>query len=79
MARESKNREKGFEYEPPKIWKENGEEQKELEKLFSDGIISDKDTPSYVRECEPMFQKYSSQVFASHFRKTKKKIGIQRK
>ncbi len=61
-----------------RMWKENppGLEQKELERLFSDGDISETDSPNSIRLKYPMFREFSTNVFATHFRKTKAKLGL---
>lgn len=57
------------------IWKESGPEQKQLDEMFSNGLIDDNTSPKDIRENNPEFKKYSAQVFNAHFRKTKNKIG----
>lgn len=57
------------------IWRENGIEQKTLDEMFLDGRITENEAPKDIRESEPLFQKFTPQVFSAHFRKTKSKLG----
>lgn len=59
-----------------KTWKENGPEQKELNRLFQNKIINVTDSARDIRNKFPMFQEYSTAVFANHFRKTRANFGI---
>lgn len=63
------------EYQQVKQWKENGPEQRELEKLFQLNIIDAVDTPKNIRMKYPLFSQFSNTVFANHFRKTKAKFS----
>lgn len=58
-----------------KQWKESGPEQRELEKLIKNKTIDDTDSPSEVRQNNPIFREFSQRVFNAHFRKTKAKLG----
>ncbi|XP_037032075.1 uncharacterized protein LOC119071302 [Bradysia coprophila] len=62
---------------PYKIWKTKppGEEQRELNRLFEEGKISESMTADFVREKWHIFQSVSPKVFATHFRTTKAKFG----
>lgn len=70
----------GEKNEIPK-WKESppGAEQKELNRLFMSGIITDMDSPDSIRKQYPIFTKFNTNVFGAHFRKTKAKYGLNRK
>lgn len=59
-------------------WRESppGPAQKELNRLFVNGLIKDNETPNTVRQRYPLFMQYSARVFAVHFRKTKSKLGL---
>lgn len=59
-------------------WKGNppGPEQKELEHLFRSKKIGLHDTAQSVRAAYPLFSSFSPTVFASHFRKTRAKMGL---
>lgn len=61
-----------------KIWRESppGPAQRELDRLFSDDIISGNEKPNEVQKQYPIFQEYSSKIFGLHFRKTKAKHGV---
>lgn len=63
------------------IWKENppGAAQKELENMFLNKMIDENDTPASVRTKNPIFLKFSTRIFALHFRKTKAKLGLMGK
>lgn len=75
LRKKSKFNESEYEFEQV-IWKENGIEQKTLEEMFSSGKITDHDTPKEIRNSEPIFQKFTPQVFNAHFRKTKNRLGM---
>ncbi len=47
------------------------EAQLELNRLFEAGEIDRTATPEKIRAMYPIFQRYSTAVFASHFRSTK--------
>lgn len=68
-------------FTPYKIWKESppGPEQKELERLFSNNQINVMDSPNDIRLKYPIFKDFSEKVFLVHFRKTKSKMGLNRK
>lgn len=53
--------------------------QLELNRLFELGEIDRSLTPDKVRQLYPIFHKYSSTVFASHFRTTKAEYGLNGK
>lgn len=74
MSRKKRVGDNNYEYEQV-IWKENCEEQKLLEEMFLKGLITENDTPKTIRDSEPLFQKYSPQVFSAHFRKIRNKSG----
>lgn len=59
-----------------KRWLENGEKQRQLDKLFLTGIICEVDTSNAIRKAYPMFQSFSPKVFNAHFNKTKAKHGF---
>lgn len=63
---------------PSVMWKERppGPEQKQLEKMFAAKEIDPSATPDSVRKSNPMFENFTASVFASHFRKTKSKLGL---
>lgn len=77
MAKTQFKRNSDFVY-ANKIWRENppGPEQKELDRLFSNGLISEIDNANDVRLKHPIFREFSVRVFACHFRKTKAKHGL---
>lgn len=60
------------------VWKVKppGPEQLQLERMFSSNEINAASTPDSVRKSTEMFQKFSAQVFANHFRQTKAKLGL---
>lgn len=57
------------------IWRENGIEQSTLDEMFLDGRITENEAPKEIRDSEPLFQKFTPQVFSAHFRKTKNRLG----
>ncbi|KAG4075390.1 hypothetical protein HA402_007967 [Bradysia odoriphaga] len=63
---------------PAKMWKVNppGPEQKELNRMFQQGLISISDTPAKVRSRYPMFNSFAPKTFALHFRTTKARYGL---
>lgn len=60
-----------------KVWKEKppGPEQCLLDEMFESGSITEVATPDSVRQSTPMFRAFSAKVFATHFRKTKARLG----
>lgn len=60
------------------VWKEKppGPEQRELERMFANKEIDATTNPDSVRKSNEVFQKFSSNVFSSHFRSTKAKLGL---
>lgn len=60
------------------VWKMKppGPEQRELERMFRDKEIDPSCTPDSVRQSNEMFRKFSANVFATHFRSTKAKLGF---
>lgn len=58
-------------------WQENppGPEQIELEDKFNQGLIEDWETPESIRDKSETFKTFSERVFATHFRKTKARLG----
>lgn len=64
--------------QPYHMWKEKppGPEQKELERLMKHKDFDASISADNMRKSNAMFQKVSSQVFASHFRTTKAKLGL---
>lgn len=62
-----------------KIWKENppGAEQKELNRLFENNLISADELPNNVRMQHKIFMDFPARVFGAHFRKTKAKYGCK--
>lgn len=66
---------------PNKMWKANppGPEQRELNRMFQQGIIGVSDTPAKIRSRNPMFSSYPARTFALHFRTTKARYGLNGK
>lgn len=75
------NNKKYSDYSFTKLWKETppGPEQKELNKLFSNNLISDDETASQIRRKYAIFAEFSPRVFNTHFKKTKAKYGAYSK
>lgn len=63
-----------------KLWRETppGPEQKELNRLFATGIITDDDTPNMIRQKFTIFKDITPRVFGVHFRKTKEKYAASK-
>lgn len=61
-----------------KLWKESppGPEQKELERLFANNLISVMDSPNQIMLKHPIFKGFTERVFLTHFKKTKAKMGL---
>lgn len=64
-----------------KVWKTKppGREQIELERMFKHNEIDARATPDSVKCRNELFKEFSAQVFATHFRKTKSKMGLSGK
>lgn len=60
------------------VWKEKppGPEQIELDRIFSQKEIDATATADSVHNSKEIFKKFSSSVFAAHFRATKAKFGL---
>lgn len=50
-------------------------EQLELERMFKSNEIGPSASADSIRRSNPMFLRFSSQVFGNHFRTTKAKLG----
>lgn len=61
-----------------KVWKTKppGREQIELERMFRHNEIDVSATPDSVKRRNELFRDFSASVFATHFRKTKAKMGL---
>lgn len=64
-----------------KVWrtKPPGREQIELERMFRHNEIDASATPDSVKRRNDLFGDSSAQVFATHFRLTKAKMGLSGK
>lgn len=61
----------------PPIWRNDGVEQKELEKLIKSGKIDIDDKPSETQKKYPdLFGKFSPSVFRTHLSWTKRNLGM---
>jgi hypothetical protein len=60
---------------PKNKWREDGPEQKQLERMFQNKNIDASAAPNKVRHLDPIFMAFPAKVFAAHFRKTKAKFG----
>lgn len=62
-----------------KVWKTKphpGPEQVELERMFKNNEIVANATPDSVKRRSDLFKDFSTPVFATHYRKTKAKMGL---
>ncbi len=64
-----------------RVWKESppGPEHKELDRLFSNGLINEADSANVIRLKYPIFSTFSARVFNAHFKKTKAKHYLMSK
>ncbi|KAJ3117945.1 hypothetical protein HK098_006074, partial [Nowakowskiella sp. JEL0407] len=58
-------------------WTKKSLAQKRLDALFQEGKINKDDRPATIWEMDAEFQKFSKDVFRTHFNKTKSRFGVE--